>query len=273
MLLIAFGSVAVSGFAAGPQNMAFDRFAVQNKDYAAPGGPGDSPSLVKALERRGVLGIVNNLVPEIRDLLVKMEGLFHSLDRDRHRHVDDLNKILGHIKDTWSRAIDEMMSQSKFQVVDVNGFNAFMEKYKLLLDRAIRKDSLEDSDVGQFLTQMDHLYRGIESAYAAVYLGLETFFLEMNIPFPFVISWSVFSTTKEIFKIIPNDLFDTDQLSELMKQPKEMMTQLTVAFEQLFETLEKTQFGHFIPVVTSMIQAATLNAARQRQYNENKSEL
>jgi len=272
ILVLALSSVAVSAYD-GPQGLAFDRFAVQNKDYAASGGPGGPQSLVRALEKRGVLAIVNNLVPEIRDVLVKMEELFHSLDRDRHRHIGELSRVLGHIKDTWPRAIDGMLAQGEFEFVTVSGFNAFMEKYKLLLDRAIHEDSLEDSDVAQFLTQMDHLYRGLESAYAAVYLGLESFFLEMGIPFPFQISWNMFSATKDIFKIIPNDIFATEVLVELMKQPKEILNSLTVTFEQFFQQLEKSQFGQFVPIVTSMIQAATMNIARQRQFNENRSEL
>jgi len=260
ILFLAIGSVAVSG------GLAFDRFAVQNNDYTAKG----PRSLVNALDRAGVLAIVKNLVPEIHDMILKVENLFHALDRDRHRHISDLNRVLGHLKDTWSLAIDEMMSQKGSQVVDVNAFQAFLQMFKVLLDKAIRDDSLEGSDVVQFMDQIDHLFRVLESAYAVVYLGLPDILKEMRLPF--AITWSLFSSTKQIVNLIPDNLFDPELLGDLMKTPKEMMNQFTVAFEDLFEKLMDSPYGQYIPVVTSMINAATMNAARQR-FNENRSEL
>jgi len=268
ILFLAIGSVAVSG------GLAFDRFAVQNNDYTAKG----PRSLVNALDRAGVLGIVKNLVPEVGNLIVQMENLFHALDRDRHRHISDLNRVLGHLKDTWSLAIDEMMSQKGSQVVDVNAFHSFLEVYKVLLDRAIREDSLEGSDVVQFMGQLDHLFRVLESAYAAVYLGLKDILREtglkdilMGMGIPSEITWSLFSSTKNIVNRIPNNSFDPELLGDLMRTPKEMMNQFTVAFEELFEKLMISPFGQWVPIVTGMINAATMNAARQR-FNE-KAEL
>jgi len=263
LFIVAFASVAVADLQRGPQGMAFDRFAVQNNEYPSKGG---ARGLIEALDRAGVLPIVKNLVPEIHELLVKMENLFHSLDRDRHRHISDLNKVLGHLKDTWARAMNEMMRGGESGVVDVNGFNAFLAKYQQLLNKAIHDDSLEDSDIAQFLGQLDHLFRLLESTYAALYYGLK----ETGIPF--MLDWYLFSQTTKIVDKIPENLFDPEMLGDLMKTPKDIMSQFAASFEAYFDQLMGSPVGQYVPLAIGMINAATMNSARQR-YNDNRSEL
>jgi len=263
VLLLAVGCVADAPYGRGPQGMAFDRFAVQNNEYA---DKGSSRGLVEALDRAGVLAIVKNLVPEIHELLVKMENLFHSLDKDRHRHIDELNRILRHLKDTWARAMAEMMRGGASSIVTVNGFNSFLAKYQELLNKAIHDDDLEDSDVAQFLGQLEHLFRLLESTYAAIYYGLK----ESGIPF--IVDWNLFSQTTKIVDKIPDDLFDEKMLGDMMKTPKEIMSQFAAAFEEYFNQLMGSPVGQYVPLAISMINAATMNSARQR-FNENRSEL
>jgi len=243
--------------------MAFDRFAVQNNEYPSKGA---ARGLIDALDRAGVLPIVKNLVPEIHELLVKMENLFHSLDRDRHRHISDLNRVLGHLKDTWAHAMNEMMRGGASAAVDVKGFNAFLAKYQELLDKAIRDDSLEDSDIAQFLGQLDHLFRLLESTFAALFYGLK------DKGIPFILDWNLFSQTTKIVDRIPDDLFDPHLLGDLMKTPKDLMSQFAASFEEYFDQLMGSPIGQYVPLAIGMINAATMNSARQR-FNENRSEL
>jgi len=227
--------------------MAFDRFAVQNNEYSKTGS---AKSLVDVLDRAGVLIIVKNLVPEFHDLVVKMEKLFHALDRDRHQHIHDLNRVLGHLKDTWSRSFDEILSERRpYDPVDVNAFHYFLEKYRMMLDRAIHADGLQNSDVGQFLDQLDHLFRALESAYAAIFLAMESFQL------PFQLNWILFSKTKDIINQIPDNLFDAEMLGELMKTPKEMMNQFTTGFEEMYKQLMLSPAGQWVPLAINFMQA------------------
>jgi len=238
--------------------MAFNRYdAVQNTEYA---NAGNTKSLIDVLDRAGVLPIVKNLVPEFHDLMVKMENLFHALERDRHRHIHDLNKVLGHLKDTWSRSLDEIMSEKgrSSQIVDVNAFRAFLGKYKVLLNQAIQTDGLENSDIVQFMDQLDHLFRALESAYAVIFFGLK----DLNIPFQ--LNWFLFSQTKMIVNMIPNNLFDAEMLGELMRTPKEMMNQFIGAIEELYEQLMDSHAGQYVPLIVNMIQ--TMSAARQQRH-------
>lgn len=255
MFLLAVASVAVADYARGPQGMAFDRFDVQNNEYATKGS---SKGLVDALDRAGLLTIVKNLVPEIHELLVKMEHLFHSLDRDRHRHIGDLNRVLGHLKDTWARAMLETMRGGASSIVDVNGFDAFLDKYQVLLNKAIRDDALEDSDVAVFLTQLEHLFRILKPTYAAIFLGLK------DKGIPFILDWNLFSQTTKIVDKIPDNLFDPDMLGDLMKTPKDIMNQFATAFEDYYEQLMDSPIGQYVPLALGMINAATMNSARQR---------
>jgi hypothetical protein len=244
----------VAGAAPG---MAFNRYdaAVQKNEYM---NAGNTKSLVDVLDRAGVLPIVKNLVPEFHDLMVKVEKLFHALDRDRHRHIHDLNKVLGHLKDTWSRALDEIMSEKRRsnEIVDVNAFRAFLEKYKVLLDQAIQTDGLENSDIVQFMDQLDHLFRALEAAYAVIFFGLK----DLNIPFQ--LNWFIFSQTKLIVNMIPSNLFDPEMLGELMTTPKEMMNQFIGSIEELYEQLMDSPAGQYVPLIVNMIQ--TMSARQQR---------
>jgi len=58
----------------------------------------------------------------------------------------------------------------------------------------------------------------------------------------------------------------------MMKTPKEIMSQFAAAFEEYFNQLMGSPVGQYVPLAISMINAATMNSARQR-FNENRSEL
>jgi len=237
-----------------------DRFTVQNSAYATKDVSG---GLIDVLDRTGVLPIIKNLVPEIHDLLEKAEHLFHFMEKDRHAH--DLNKILGHIRDTWARALDEMMaSRRASDLVDVNGFHAFLAKYQVLLDRAVHNDrELDGSDVVQFMAQLEHLFRALESAYAVVFFGLES----LNIPIK--LNWYLFSQSKMVLKMLPTNLFDPEMLGELMRTPREMMDQFTRTFEELFEQLIDSPVGQYVPLIVNMIQ----NMSAKQHHNQNREDL
>jgi len=237
--LLAFSSMASADYM-------YDRFAVQNSGYASKDG---SSGLLDVLDRTGVLPIIKNLVPEFHDLLTKVEHLFHFMEKDRHAH--DLNKILGHLRDTWSRTLDEMMISEKRRttdLVDISGFNQFMTKYQKLLDKAVNSDrDLEGSDVVQFMAQLVHLFHAIEAAYAVVFLSLE------NLNIPIKLNWFLFSQSKLLFNMLPTNLFDPDMLGELMRTPREMMDQFTHVIEELFEQLMDSPIGQYFPLIRDMI--------------------
>lgn len=126
---LAFSSMASA-------DLMFDRFAVQNSGYPTKDST-TTKSLYDVLSRAGVLPIIHNLVPELGELLKNMEKMFHSLEKDRHAH--DLNKIMGHLKDTWFNTFDNMRVQGT-DILDVNTFHSFLVKYQELLDKAVTRD-------------------------------------------------------------------------------------------------------------------------------------
>jgi len=267
-LFIVLGSAAA---VSGAGDMMFDRYSVQNndyepKDYYIQGGNGKS--LVNALDRAGILDIIRNLVPEVVDLLVKLEKLFHALDEDRHRHIHDLNKVLGHIKDTWTRSLDEMTKEKgPMAVVDVNAFRAFLDKYKVLLNRAINSDGLQASDVVKFMDYLDHLLRSLEAAYAVVFFGLK------DLGLPFQLTWSLLAMTKRVIYMIPANLFDADMLGELMQTPKELMSQLTSGVELFHKTIEEYGASAYFSIAVNMIQNFITQQQQKRQHDINRSEM
>jgi len=235
--------------AADYPDMAYERFAVQNTEY---GSKLSGKSLLDVLEKRGVLLIFKNLVPEVLDLLKSVEQTFHFMEKGRHAH--DLNKILGHLKDTWSRALDDVMrSHSPSEVVDVNAFNTFVQRYQALLDTAISNDrGLEGSDVLRFSSQLEHLFRALESAYAVLYFALQDLHL------PIQLTWMLFSPTRLIVKSIPDNLFDPNMLGDLMRTPRELMNQFTHAFDELFQQLMDSPAGQYVPLIINMIQSMSM---------------
>jgi len=247
----------------------FDRFAVQNKGYPTKDSA-TTKSLYDVLSKAGVLPIIHNLVPELGDLLKSIDKMFHSLEKDRHAH--DLNKIMGHLKDTWSNTFDKMAVKGT-DIVDVNAFHAFIVKYQELLDVAVSRDrELDGSDVVQFMSQLDHLFHTLESAYAVAFLSLKDYlpYLSITPDFDFFSSKS-----REILDKLPADLFDPNMLRELLKIPREMMGQLTTYFDEKYDELMRSSIGHMIPMFINMIPVVVnmiKNMPEQHQHNMNRAE-
>jgi len=259
---LAFSSMASA-------DMKFDRFAVQNNGYPTKDST-TTKSLYDVLSRAGVLPIIHNLVPELGDLLRNMEKMFHSLEKDRHAH--DLNKIMGHLKDTWSNTFDNMRVKGT-DIVDVNAFHAFLTKYQELLDKAVSRDrELDGSDVVQFMAQLEHLFHALESSYAVAFLSLKDYLAY----FPFKLDWNFFSSkSQEILDKLPADLFDPNMLRELMKIPREMMGQLTTYFDEKYDELMQSPVGHMVPMLINMIPVVVnmiKNMPEQQRHNMNREE-
>jgi len=250
-------------------DLMYDRFTVQNNGYPTKDSA-TTRSLLDVLGRTGVLPIIKNLVPEFHDLLATMEELFHSMEKERHAH--DLNRIMGHLKDTWSRALDEVVVNGT-DIVDVSAFHAFLAAYQTLLDREVSSDrELDGSDVVKFMAQLEHLFHALESAYAVAFLSLKDF-----LPYlPFKLDWTFFSTqSQKIMDKLPADLFNPSMLRELMKIPREMMGQFTMVFEELYNELMKSPLGQVVPVVVNMIPVLVnmiKNMPEQQRHNQNREE-
>jgi len=261
---LAFSSMASA-------DMKFDRFAVQNNGYPTKDST-TTKSLYDVLSRAGVLPIIHNLVPELGELLKNMEKMFHSLEKDRHAH--DLNKIMGHLKDTWFNTFDNMRVQGT-DILDVNTFHSFLVKYQELLDKAVTRDrELDGSDVVQFMAQLEHLFHALDSAYAVAFLSLKDY---LNLPyFPFRLDWDFFSSkSQEILQKLPADIFDPNMLRELTKIPREMMGQLTTYFDEKYDELMKSPVGHMVPMLINMIPVVVnmiKNMPEQNRHNMNREE-
>jgi len=259
---LAFSSMASA-------DLMFDRFAVQNNGYPTKDST-TTRTLHDVLSRAGVLPIIHNLVPELSDLLRNMEKMFHSLEKDRHAH--DLNKIMGHLKDTWSTTFDNIRVKGT-DIVDVNAFHTFIVKYQELLDKAVSRDrELDGSDVVQFMAQLEHLFHAIESAYAVAFLSLKDYLSYL----PFKLDWNFFSSkSQEILDKLPADLFDPNMLRELMKIPREMMGQLTSFFDEKYDELMQSPIGHMVPMLINMIPVVVnmiKNMPEQQRHNLNREE-
>jgi len=259
---LAFSSMASA-------DLMFDRFAVQNNGYPTKDST-TTRTLHDVLSRAGVLPIIHNLVPELSDLLRNMDKMFHTLEKDRHAH--DLNKIMGHLKDTWSTTFDNIRVKGT-DIVDVNAFHTFIVKYQELLDKAVSRDrELDGSDVVQFMAQLEHLFHAIESAYAVAFLSLKDYLSYL----PFKLDWNFFSSkSQEILDKLPADLFDPNMLRELMKIPREMMGQLTSFFDEKYDELMQSPIGHMVPMLINMIPVVVnmiKNMPEQQRHNLNREE-
>jgi len=250
-------------------DLMYDRFAVQNSGYPT-GDSTTTKSLYDVLSKAGVLPIIHNLVPELGVLLKSIDKMFHSLEKDRHAH--DLNKIMGHLKDTWSITFDNIAVKGT-DIVDVNAFHTFIVKYQELLDKAVSRDrELDGSDVVQFMSQLEHLFHTLESAYAVAFLSLKDYlpYLSITPDFNFFSSKS-----QEILDKLPADLFDPNMLRELLKIPREMMGQFTTFFDEKYDELMRSQIGHMVPMVINMIPVVVnmiKNMPEQQRHNMNREE-
>jgi len=250
-------------------DLMFDRLAVQNNGFPTKDST-TTKTLHDVLSRAGVLPIIHNLVPELSDLLRNMDKMFHTLEKDRHAH--DLNKIMGHLKDTWSTTFDNIRVKGT-DIVDVNAFHTFIVKYQELLDKAVSRDSeLDGSVVVQFMAQLEHLFHAIESAYAVAFLSLKDYLSYL----PFKLDWNFFSSkSEEILDKLPADLFDPNMLRELVKIPREMMGQLTSYFDEKYDELMQSPIGHMVPMLINMIPVVVnmiKNIPEQQRHNLNREE-
>lgn len=254
----------------------FENANIQNREYsaksgrAAPGQPsGPVDNLLNVLEENGLLNIVNNLVPAFEDMIKGAEGLFEFTDKQHH--AAHLNKILGHLKGTWSRAIDRSMQQqgkSSEDSVDPKSFNSFVDTYKNLFAEAVKKDeSLKNSDVVQFLHLMDHFFITLESTYAAIFFGLE----ELHIPIK--PNWQLLVMSKFLVLAIPTNILDAQTLNQFMSAPRLMIEEVSKMIQEFFDQIRDTQYGMYVPLAVQFLENSTKYLRQKQSHFENHMEV
>jgi len=229
----------------------------------------DTPfgELMDSLENIGLKRILENLLPEFRSMVDKLQGLFHSLQKDRH--VGDLNRIVGHFRDNWPRAIKLVRKEKgSGSEVDLAGFMAFMETYKKLLDESINADSnLENSDVVKFMDQLTHLFNALEAAYGNFYMAFKAFKI------PIIITWDIFQATNKIVQMIPKELIDTQFFNELLQTPNLIFRELASTINTFNEEIRKSPIGHMVPIGLQVVESMVKNWVAQQEHEINRQEM
>jgi len=187
-------------------------------------------NLIDSLDNIGVLNIVKILVGESFDSLVDtVETGFHKASEGQH--ATDINIILTHFRDNWSRAINKMKSVKKANSeVDIKSFAEFMNTYQDLLDQSIRSDGrLLNSDVVPFLGQLHVFFVAVEAAYSNLFQALKGFGL------PIKIDWNIFSLTNHVVANISDEVVDIGLIKELVRTPGALFNDMAQLLDNVNE--------------------------------------
>jgi len=221
-------------------------------------------NLIDTLDNVGLLKIVKIVVgPAFNHVVEALDTGFHHLNKEQH--VDDINRIVGHFKKSWFKAVSHMMEEAApGEIVDNEKFVEFMSLYQSLLDMAIRNDSyLEKSDVLKLLGQVNVLFSALDALYQAFFNTLE------NLEFTHLMTWNIFALTNGLVAGVPDKIIDFESMKEVLQTPNEILKGLDQSIQQLYQLVDESPIGNFLPSAIKFAENTLKGWVENQQIQQN----